>query len=297
VTVSTPPSNLIAQDTIKACGDSVLVSATSGLATYSWSNGDTTASLFAKSTGWYKITATNSSGCTGTDSVFVSIVKANIQNNDTAICAGQSVKLSADSILAGAQFAQCAPLPSNLQNGLVGYWPFCGNANDMSGNGNHGTIQGTIQSTTDRHGNTNSAYLWTSPNFNSNDYINIGNLNSKLSNKISISVWVLMNCSLSNQRIISTGEQGIIINQTQGWNTQIWPEVYFVEEFIKASLTKETLTKTNIFNNPKSDTTLASPNALFFPFYTLKRIIFILSLFSNLIFRKNSYFQHIIHNI
>jgi len=60
-----------------------------------------------------------------------------------------------------------------------------------------------------------------------------------------------------------------IINQTQGWNTQIWPEVYFVEEFIKASLTKETLTKTNIFNNPKSDTTLASPNALFFPFYTL----------------------------
>lgn len=60
-----------------------------------------------------------------------------------------------------------------------------------------------------------------------------------------------------------------VINQTQGWNTQIWPEVYFVEEFIRATLTKETLTKTNIFNNPKSDTTLASPNALFFPFYTL----------------------------
>jgi hypothetical protein len=32
----------------------------------------------------------------------------------------------------------CPTLPSTLQNGLVGYWPFCGNANDASGNGNNG---------------------------------------------------------------------------------------------------------------------------------------------------------------
>jgi gliding motility-associated-like protein len=159
VTVNNPPANLIAQDTIKACGDSVLVSATSGLASYSWSNGKTTASFFAKSTGWYKVTATNSAGCPGTDSVFVSIIKANILNNDTAICAGQSVKLSVDSLLAGAQFAQCAPLPSNLQNGLVGFWPFCGNANDVSGNGNNGTVNGATL-TADRFGNMNNSYIF-----------------------------------------------------------------------------------------------------------------------------------------
>jgi Concanavalin A-like lectin/glucanases superfamily len=42
-------------------------------------------------------------------------------------------------------------------NGLVGYWPFNGNANDESGNGNHGTVNGATL-TTDRNGNANSAY-------------------------------------------------------------------------------------------------------------------------------------------
>ncbi len=42
-------------------------------------------------------------------------------------------------------------------NGLVGYWPFNGNANDESGNGNNGTPNG-VTLTTDRNGNANSAY-------------------------------------------------------------------------------------------------------------------------------------------
>ena len=42
-------------------------------------------------------------------------------------------------------------------SGLVGYWPFCGNANDESGNGNNGTNNGATL-TTDRNGNVNSAY-------------------------------------------------------------------------------------------------------------------------------------------
>ena len=42
-------------------------------------------------------------------------------------------------------------------NGLVGYWPFNGNANDMSGSGNNGTVNGATL-TTDRNGNANSAY-------------------------------------------------------------------------------------------------------------------------------------------
>ena len=48
---------------------------------------------------------------------------------------------------------------------LVGYWGFNGNANDESGNGNDGTVNGATL-TTDRFGNTNSAY-----DFDGNDWI------------------------------------------------------------------------------------------------------------------------------
>ena len=42
-------------------------------------------------------------------------------------------------------------------NGLVGWWGFNGNAQDGSGNGNHGTVNGATL-TTDRFGNQNGAY-------------------------------------------------------------------------------------------------------------------------------------------
>ena len=56
-------------------------------------------------------------------------------------------------------------------SGLVGYWPFSGNANDASGNGHNGTVNGAIL-TTDRYSTNNSAY-----SFNGVDnFINLGNL-------------------------------------------------------------------------------------------------------------------------
>ena len=63
---------------------------------------------------------------------------------------------------------QTACLPANVPTtGLVGYWPFCGNANDESGNGNNGTNNGAAL-TTDRFGNTNSAY-----NFSGGSSVNV----------------------------------------------------------------------------------------------------------------------------
>ena len=53
---------------------------------------------------------------------------------------------------------QAQNLPSYLPaNGLVGWWPFNGNANDESGNGNHGTVNGATL-TADRFGNVGMAY-------------------------------------------------------------------------------------------------------------------------------------------
>ncbi|MCP3693720.1 MAG: BACON domain-containing protein, partial [Planctomycetaceae bacterium] len=46
---------------------------------------------------------------------------------------------------------------STLNDGLVAYYPFNGNANDESGNGNNGTVNGATLST-DRNGNAASAY-------------------------------------------------------------------------------------------------------------------------------------------
>jgi hypothetical protein len=46
----------------------------------------------------------------------------------------------------------------NLSSGLVENYPFSGNANDTSGSGNNGTIQGGVTLTTDKNGSANSAY-------------------------------------------------------------------------------------------------------------------------------------------
>ena len=48
-------------------------------------------------------------------------------------------------------------------NGLVAYYPFNGNANDESGNGNNGTVNGATL-TTDRFGKANSAYSFNGTN-------------------------------------------------------------------------------------------------------------------------------------
>jgi hypothetical protein len=79
-----------------------------------------------------------------------------------------------------------AQVPSYVPaNGLVGWWPFNGNANDESGNGNNGTINGATL-TSDRNGNVNSAY-----SFDGNDLIQITNWDEVIGNSpFSINFWV-----------------------------------------------------------------------------------------------------------
>jgi hypothetical protein len=63
-----------------------------------------------------------------------------------------------------------AQVPSYVPtNGLVGYWPFNGNANDESGNGNNGVVDGAIL-TSDRNGLSDNAYQ-----FNGNNKISVQN--------------------------------------------------------------------------------------------------------------------------
>ena len=80
--------------------------------------------------------------------------------------------------------AMAQAIPSNVpKDGLVGWWPFNGNANDESGNGNHGTVNGATL-TSDRFGKTNNAYSFDGI---SGRYIST-NL-KVLTNQYSISFW------------------------------------------------------------------------------------------------------------
>ena len=71
-------------------------------------------------------------------------------------------------------------------NGLVGWWPFSGNANDESGNGNDGTVNGATL-TTDRFGTANAAYDFDGVN----DFIDISSIAGSIqdSNGFTLNCW------------------------------------------------------------------------------------------------------------
>jgi len=61
-------------------------------------------------------------------------------------------------LVLSATYVSFAQIPSYVPtNGLIGYWPFTGNANDLSGNNNNGTVSGATLGS-DRNGNANSCY-------------------------------------------------------------------------------------------------------------------------------------------
>jgi Concanavalin A-like lectin/glucanases superfamily/Immunoglobulin domain len=74
---------------------------------------------------------------------------------------------------------------NSLTNGLVAYYPFNGDANDASGNGNNGTVIGASL-TQDRYGNLNQAY-----SFNGvNNYISFTGVPTTQTDNWSIIAWV-----------------------------------------------------------------------------------------------------------
>jgi hypothetical protein len=87
----------------------------------------------------------------------------------------------------------------DLEKGLVASFPFNGNANDESGNGNDGTVHGATL-TDDRFGNGNSAY-----SFDGNDdYIEAPSFSALNFNEISVSVWVkTVPGDINNHRIVT----------------------------------------------------------------------------------------------
>src|SRR6187397_3320545 len=79
-------------------------------------------------------------------------------------------RLTLPIILLCLLFAVKATAQVDLSKGLMAYYPFNGNANDASGNGNN-PIFNNATLTADYYGNTNSAYYFNGVN----NYIEIPN--------------------------------------------------------------------------------------------------------------------------
>lgn len=144
-------------------------------------------------------------------------------------------------------------------NGLVANYPFNGNANDESGNGNNGTVNGATL-TEDRFGNANSAY-----SFNG-DYIKIAQANDFLFNDFTISAWFNYTASGGTTAIIgnpanSANEDAWILafiaGQLQGYvysgnytNTSpITPNRWHLATFVKNGATAQLYLNTMLLTN------------------------------------------------
>jgi hypothetical protein len=95
------------------------------------------------------------------------------------------------------------PILESIKQGLVAYYPFNGNANDESGNGNHGTVNGATL-TQDRFGNVGKAYSFDGVD----DYINTTLNTVKNSNSRTVYFWVKTPGIISNLQEIIIDEGG-----------------------------------------------------------------------------------------
>jgi hypothetical protein len=87
--------------------------------------------------------------------------------------------------------------------GLVAYYPMSGNANDGSGNGNHGTVHGAVL-TLDRFENENSAYYFNGQG----SFIEIPNAPMLNPSNLTISAWVMLDTTSKPMDIVSKDGEG-----------------------------------------------------------------------------------------
>lgn len=111
--------------------------------------------------------------------------------------------------------AMCLMLTGKLfagvNDGLLAWYAFSGNANDGSGNGYNGTVNGATL-TNDRFGNSNSAYYFNG----SGNYIGLGNpAGLNFTGQITIAVWIRPDAITGNvnRNIVAHGYGGLPIKE------------------------------------------------------------------------------------
>ena len=112
-----------------------------------------------------------------------------------------------------------------INSGLVAYYPFNGNVNDVSGNSHNGTITGATL-TTDRFGSPNSAYSLNG----TNNYISAPYSSSlSLTNALTLVAWVKLTNSANDQKIIGKATYDPSWGYVLGViNSKLYPEIWDV---------------------------------------------------------------------
>ena len=154
----------------------------------------------------------------------VGIANANDSNYTATTPGNYTVKISTsatcDSTSVAVTVKRAYALPNNLPtNGLLGWWPFNGNANDESGNENHGTVNGATL-TSDRNGRLNRAYSFDGVD----DYILINNSSTLNPSNITLNVWIKANkdnlCILEKGNVTNAREHSFALTHNDYWQIQ-----------------------------------------------------------------------------
>jgi hypothetical protein len=148
-------------------------------------------------------------------------------------------------------FSSSAQVPNYVPaNGLVGYWPFSGNADDESGNGNDGTVNGAAL-TLDRLGNANAAYSFDGVD----DYIDIGAIALQ---SFSLCTWI------NTTSVNPSNLNGLISNNTANFYTgvelRIEPDSTVMLVCGQGSSWLQPVTSTHLMNNTWYHITATSDN-------------------------------------
>jgi hypothetical protein len=101
--------------------------------------------------------------------------------------------------------------------GLIAYYPFNGNANDMSGNENHGVIRGNLRLIADHFGTPDSAYTFDG----STGYIEILNgYQFEIPENMTVAFWLSRSAAVDGCYLF---QKSSFVNGTpaDGWNIQI----------------------------------------------------------------------------
>ncbi len=127
-------------------------------------------------------------------------------------------------------------------DGLVGYWPFNGNANDESGNGNNGVVNGAVL-TIDRFDNPNSTYSFGGDG--DRIILSTSNFNFTSQNfSVSLFIFVTGEGTLGKDRII--GNTSALNN---GWEIVLNPSNNILEFITNQSGTRQITTSNQINYN------------------------------------------------
>ena len=95
----------------------------------------------------------------------------------------------------------------------MAYYPFNGNANDASGNGNDGTVNGATL-TTDRFGNAENAYIFNG----SSNFIRVPDTDTLEGNNIkTVAVWIKKNGRINNKQNYSVISKYQNDAEESGW--------------------------------------------------------------------------------